>query len=138
MRRTCIPRNVGRSTKLRGVRPSEFLRGTRTSVYQSICVFLSSPEYLWQEKISVCKVLVLIKVVPVKNDYFLHPKFEFHRYHRMNRFLYWRSFYWKKHIFQSRAHCPANTNLHLIRSTYSKSNLTTESPATLLLLILSG
>ena len=139
MRRTCIPRNVRRNTKLRDVRPSpEFLRGTRTFVYQSICVFLSSPEYLRQGKISVCKVLVLIKVVPVKNDYFLHPIFEFHRYHQTNGFLYWRSFYWRKHSFQSRAHCPANTNLNLIRSTYSKSNLATDSPAILLLLILSG
>ena len=37
----------------------------------------------------------------------------------------------------SRAHCPANANFNLIRSTYSKSNLTIESSAFLLLLILS-
>ena len=36
-------------------------------------------QYLWQGEISVCKVLVLIKVVPGKNDYFLHQKFELHR-----------------------------------------------------------
>ena len=28
--------------------------------------------------------VVPIKVVPVKNDYFLHPKFELHRYQQMN------------------------------------------------------
>ena len=33
--------------------------------------------YLQQEKTSVCKVLVPIKVVPVKNYYFHHPIFEF-------------------------------------------------------------
>ena len=32
---------------------------------------LSNPEYLWHGEISACKVLVPIKVVPVKNDYFL-------------------------------------------------------------------
>ena len=41
---------------------------------------LFTPEYLWQGKISVCKVLLLIKVVSVKNGCFLHPKFELHRY----------------------------------------------------------
>ena len=50
-------------------------------------------EYLWQGEISVCKVLLPIKVVSVKNDYFLHPKFELHRYQQTNGFLYWRSFY---------------------------------------------
>ena len=44
----------------------------------------SDIEYLWQGE---------IKVVSVKNDYFLHPKFELHRYQQMNGFLYWRSFY---------------------------------------------
>ena len=40
----------------------------------------SGIEYLWQREISVCKVLVPIKRVPVKNDYFLYPEFELHRY----------------------------------------------------------
>ena len=53
---------------------------------------LSSPEYMWQGEISVCKVAVLIKVMLVKNDYFLHPKFELHRYFG---FLY--QFWPKKH-----------------------------------------
>ena len=53
---------------------------------------LSSPEYLRQGEIIVWKVLVLIKVVLVKNDYFFHPKFELHWYFG---FLHWRSFYWK-------------------------------------------
>ena len=39
---------------------------------------LSSREYFWQGKISVCKVLVLIEVVPVKNDYFFDAKFGLH------------------------------------------------------------
>ena len=40
----------------------------------------SGNKYLWQGKISACTVLLSIKVVPVKNDHFLHPKFELHRY----------------------------------------------------------
>ena len=59
---------------------------------------LFRPGYWWQGEISVCKVLVLIKVVSVKNDYFLHPKFELHRYFG---FLYWRSFYWKNDAYIS-------------------------------------
>ena len=35
---------------------------------------------MWQGEISVCKVLVPIKVVLVKNDYFLYSKFELLRY----------------------------------------------------------
>ena len=62
-----------------------------------ILVFSKSVvQYMWQGEISVCKVLVPIKAVPVKNDYFLCPKFELHRYQQMIGFLYWHSFYWKK------------------------------------------
>ena len=88
---------------------------------------------MWEGEINVCKVLVPIKVVLVENDYLLYPKFELHRYQQMNWFLYWRSFYWKKIwcTYLSRAHCSANTNLNLIRSTYSKSNLATKSPVIL-------
>ena len=88
---------------------------------------------MWEGEINVCKVLVPIKVVLVENDYLLYPKFELHRYQQMNRFLYWRSFYWKKIwcMDLSRAHCSANTNLNLIRSTYSKSNLAIKSPVIL-------
>ena len=57
----------------------------------------SGNKYLWQGKISACTVLLSIKVVPVKNDHFLHPKFELHRYQQMNGFLYWRGFYGKKY-----------------------------------------
>ena len=39
-------------------------------------------------EISVCKVLVSITVVPLKNNYFLHPKFDFHGYQQMNGFMY--------------------------------------------------
>ena len=42
---------------------------------------------MWQKEISVCKVLVPIKVLPVKNDYFLYQNFELHRYQQMNGFL---------------------------------------------------
>ena len=31
---------------------------------------------MWQREISACKVLMPIKIVPVKNDHFLNPKFE--------------------------------------------------------------
>ena len=54
-------------------------------------------QYLLQGEISVCNVLVPIKIVPVKNDYFLQPKFELDRYQQFNGFLYWRRFYWKKY-----------------------------------------
>ena len=46
-----------------------------------IVFFLSralSIHYLWQGEIIVFQVLVPIKVVLVKNDYFRHPKFESH------------------------------------------------------------
>ena len=76
-------------------------RSQRNKIFVGILFFLffskSGFQYLWQGEISVCKVLVPIKVVPVKKDYFLHPKFELHRYQQMNWFLYWRSFYWKKY-----------------------------------------
>ena len=64
-----------------------------------ILIFLvfskSAIQYLWRSKISICKVLGSVKVVPGKNDYFLHQKFELHR-QQINGFLYWRSFYLKK------------------------------------------
>ena len=59
--------------------------------------FKSGIQYMWQGEISVCKVLVPVKVVLVKNDYFLFPKFELRKYHQINGFLYWCSFYWKKY-----------------------------------------
>ena len=68
------------------------------NIFAGILIFLvfskSGIQYLWQGEISACKVLVPIKVVSVKNDYY---------YSR---------------IYQSRAHWPVNTNLNLIRSTY--------------------
>ena len=55
----------------------------RNKIFVFILIFLafskSSIQYLWQGEISICKVLVLIKVVPGKNDYFLHQKFKFLR-----------------------------------------------------------
>ena len=53
----------------------------------------SGIQYMCKGEISVCKVLVSIKVVLVKNDYFRYLKFEMRRYQKMNQFLYWRSFY---------------------------------------------
>ena len=97
IRRTCVPRKVRRSTKLRGLRHFSWTFCEEHGLSCTGNPNLSSPEYLRQDEISVCKVLVAIKVVPVKNHYFLHPKFEFHRYQKMNRCLYWCSFYWKKY-----------------------------------------
>ena len=72
-------------------------RSRRNEIFVGILFFLvfskSDIQYLWQGEISVCKVIVPIKVVPVKNDYFLHPKFELHRYQQMNGFLFWISVY---------------------------------------------
>ena len=71
--------------------------GRRSKVFVVILIFpfFSKPgiQYLWRGEIGVCKVLISIKLVPVKKDYFLHPKFELHRYQQTNGFLYWRSFY---------------------------------------------
>ena len=52
----------------------------------------SDIQYLWQEEISICEVVVPIKVmlkviVMVKNNYFFHPKFDLRRYKQMNGFL---------------------------------------------------
>ena len=75
----------------------EKFRSRRNKIFVGILIFPVFSElgiqYLWQGEISVCKVLVPIKIVPVKNDYFLHPKFELHRYQQMNGFLYCCSFY---------------------------------------------
>ena len=55
----------------------------------------SGIQYIGKEKlVFVKKVLVPIKVVRVKNYDFLHPNFKLHRYHQMNKFLCWCSFYW--------------------------------------------
>ena len=75
-------------------------RRRSSKMFVDILIFLvfskSSIHYLREWKISVCKVLVQIKVVLVKNNYFLHKKIELHIYLQINGFLYWRSFYWKK------------------------------------------
>ena len=55
----------------------------------------SGIQYLWQGEMGVCKVMVPIKVVPVKNDHLLHQKFQLYKYYLMNEFPYRRSFYWK-------------------------------------------
>ena len=69
------------------------MRGQAASIFLS----KSGMQHLWHGENNVCNVLVSIKVVLIKNDYFLHPKFELHTYQQMNGFLYWRSFHWKKY-----------------------------------------
>ena len=75
---------------------------------QSLCGYInissffckSGIQYLCKGKLVFVLVLVLlvpIKVVPVRNDYFLHSKFESHTYQQMNEFLHWRSCYRKKY-----------------------------------------
>ena len=61
-------------------------RNFASGVTKFMCQVFSKSriQYLWQGEISVCKVLVPIKVVPVNNDCFLHPKLELHRYQQMN------------------------------------------------------
>ena len=58
-------------------------RSLRNKIFVCILIFLviskSRIQYFCQGEISICKVLVLIKVVPGKNDYFLHQKFELYR-----------------------------------------------------------
>ena len=58
-------------------------RSLRNKIFACILIFLviSKPriQFFCQGEISICKVLVLIKVVPGKNDYFLHQKFELYR-----------------------------------------------------------
>ena len=60
----------------------------RTKNFGGYVNFSSFSQYLWQEEIGVNKVLAPVKIVLVKNYYFLLPKFEFHRYQQMNGFLY--------------------------------------------------
>ena len=68
---------------LRKVDSLQKFRSRRDKMLVCILIFLvfskSGIQYLWQGEISICKVVVLIKVVPGKNDYFLHQKFELHR-----------------------------------------------------------
>ena len=49
------------------------LQKFRNKYFMGLLVFLVffqlGIQYLWQAEISVCKVLVPIKVMPVKNDY---------------------------------------------------------------------
>ena len=52
-----------------------FVRILILLVFSKSCI-----QYLCQWEFSDCKALMPIKVVPVKNDYFLHPKLEVHRY----------------------------------------------------------
>ena len=71
-------------------------RSRSNIVFVGILIFLvffskSAIQVFWQGEVSVCKVLVPIKIVPVKNNYFLHPEFESHTFQQMNGFLYWRS-----------------------------------------------
>ena len=74
------------------------IRCRRNKIFVDILFLVFSKsgiKYLWQGEASICKVLVPIKIVLVKNNNLLLSKFELHRYQQMNGFLYWRSFYWK-------------------------------------------
>ena len=55
-------------------------RSRCSKIFVGILIFLvflrSGVQYLWQWKTSVCKMLVKIKVVPVKSDHFPLQKFE--------------------------------------------------------------
>ena len=72
-------------------------RRRRNKVFVGILIFLFLPksgiQYLCKGKLVFVLVLVLLKVVPVKNYYFLHRKFESHTYQQVNGFLYWQGFY---------------------------------------------
>ena len=69
--------------------------------YQMFCRYILFLVFLSQAFITCGKgksvfvnaVLVPIKVMLVKNDYFLLPKLELHSFQQMNGFLYWYSFY---------------------------------------------
>ena len=58
-------------------------RSQCSKIFVGILIFLVFSklgiQYLWQGEISDCSVLVPIKLVPRKNDYFLHQKFELYR-----------------------------------------------------------
>ena len=61
-----------------GIGPKSLFFGSFWEVFfEDISMFLvfseSDIQYSWQGEISVCKVLVPIKIVPVKKDYFLQP-----------------------------------------------------------------
>ena len=70
-------------------------RSRSNKVFVDILIFLvfSSKSGIRHSVVSVCKVLVSIKVVPVRNNYFGNPKFESHTFQQMNGFLCCRSFY---------------------------------------------
>ena len=61
-------RKVDTLQKFRSLRNKVFACIMNISSFSS----KSGIQYLEQGEISICKVLVLIKVVPGKNDYFLH------------------------------------------------------------------
>ena len=55
---------------------AEISYSLHNKIFVCILIFLffskSGIQYLWQGEISICKVVVLINVVPEKNDYFLY------------------------------------------------------------------
>ena len=127
MRRTCVPRKVRRSTELRGVRrsPELFARSTDFRV----------PELLIFPVLSTCGKWKLV-FARYSANYFLHSNCTY--ISKWMSFCIGAVFSDKNmvHLLVTSL-LSGNTNLSLIRSTYSKSNLAIESPAILLLLILS-
>ena len=71
------------SLMLRKVDNLQKFRSQRDEIFLCILIFLvfaqSDIPYLWQGEISMYKVLVPIKVVSGKNDYFCYQKFDLHR-----------------------------------------------------------
>ena len=120
MRRTFVPHKTRRSKKLRGVRrspePFEKIMDVRVPVVTLIFSALST---CGKGEVVFCSVLVPIKLGLVKNDYFLHRKFESYRYQSVNEWVFaLEQFLLKKiwRIYYSRAHCLANNNFSLMRT----------------------
>ena len=84
MRRKRVPRKIRRSTKLHRVQrsPELFVRSMNFSVPKTLISPAQST--FGKEKLVFPRFPVPIKVVLVKNNYFLHPKFELHRCQQMN------------------------------------------------------
>ena len=72
-----------------------------------------------------------MKLVLVKNGYFLYQNLELHIYQQMNGFLYWRSFYWKNiaHVLVTSS-LLSQYQLEYDTIYWYKSNLANESPVT--------
>ena len=87
MTQAFVPRKIKSSTKLRCVQssPERFARSTNFSVPETQIIPAQST---WSKgKLMFARLPVSMRVVPVKNGYFLNPKFELHRYQQTDEFL---------------------------------------------------